>query len=76
MSTEGTALEGLLQQERETLSGENAGTEDADTAALAAAIEEKLKLKMEAKGAECAASTGTIEGVQTTEVPLKEGVPA
>lgn len=75
MSTEGTALEGLIQQERETLPGENAGAEDADAATLAAAMEAKLKLKLETEEAG-SPNTGDAEGTQPTETPLREGVPA
>lgn len=75
MSTEGTALEGLLQQEREVMSGENAGAEDADAATLAAALDAKLKLKLETGEAE-PPSTGTAEDVRPTETPLREGIPA
>lgn len=75
MSTEGTALEGLLQQEREVMSGENAGAEDADAATLAAAVGARLKLKLEAEEAE-PPSTGTAEDARPTETPLREEVPA
>lgn len=71
MSTEGTALEGLLQQEREALSGENAGAEDANSATLAATLEAKLKPKLEKDEAK-SPNTTAAEGTGPAEMPLRE----
>lgn len=75
MSTEGTPLEGLLQQEREALPGENAGAEDADPAALEAALEAKLKIKSDTEEAE-PPRTVAAEDTPSTELPLQEKVTA
>lgn len=73
MSTEGTALEGLLQQEREALVGENASVEDIDPAVLAAAVEARLKLKMDAEKAK-PPNTDDADGPKPTETPLPKQV--
>lgn len=75
ISTEGTALEGLIQQEREALPGENAGAEDVNDTNLAAAVEANPILKLETEEAE-SPSTGASRGAQLTETPLREEVPA
>lgn len=79
LSTQGTALEGLLQQEREAMEREKVAAAENGNAELAAEIEAKFEAKIEEqvrKQEMDSCSRDEIEGGQSTQTSLRSEVTA